>query len=139
MARQNSNGSPATQPPPLTPAILEKFLTVQQQELQVRAEEAAIKSKQDDHNKVIAEASIAASLQDRSSERNHQYSKTKILFIGSGSIVAIVLIFMGFALSIGKEAIVMKALELITTFIAGFVGGYGFNYARNKDKTNPPE
>ncbi len=138
MARPNNNGVTSS-PPQLNPAIIDKFLTIQQQELQIRAEEAAIKSKQDDHNKIIAEASIAASLQDRTDERGHQHSKTKTLFVGSGCIIAIILIFLGFALSIGKEAIVMKALELISTFIAGFIGGYGFNYARNKSGASAQE
>lgn len=105
----------------------------------MRAEEATIRSKQDDNNKAIAEASIAASLQDRASERDHQASKTKTFFVGGGAIVLLFLIFMGFALYIEKDAVVIKILELIALFIAGFFSGYGIKSFRDKDKSNPPE
>lgn len=141
MARQN-NHTPArpTQPvSPPPPELIEKFLSLQQQELQLRTEELAISAQQEANNRTIAEASIAAQLEDRNNERSHRERRTKQYFIGASILTVIVLAFIGFSLYLGKEAFVVKAMEIIGTFVAGFIGGFGFKSSRPPKRTDIEE
>lgn len=140
MAKQNKklNGQSALQsghqPPVPTPELLERFLDVQQHELQVRAQELALHAKQEDNQKSIAETSISANLQDRESERAHRERASKIILRFLIIIVIIFTFFAGLALYAGKEAIVMKMVEIVAAFAAGFTGGYGFKSAKDSKK-----
>ena len=116
--------------------LVERFLDLQQQELKLRTEELALHAQQEANNKSIAEASISANLQDRESERSHRERKTKLFFVGSTVIIVILTLFAGFALYTGKEDIVMKMVEIMAIFTAGFVGGYGFKSSRSKPDQN---
>jgi uncharacterized membrane protein len=131
-AQKGNNHSPVPrQQPPPPPELIDKFLSLQEQELQIRTNELAIAAQQEENSKTIAEASIAANLQDRASERSHREKRAIHNFIGATVLVVVVLGFIGCALFLGKEAFVVKAMEIIGTFIAGFIGGYGFKAAKN--------
>lgn len=51
-------------------------------------------------------------------------------------IFAVVMIFAGYALYLGKESIVIKIVEIIGIFSAGFAGGYGLKTAK-QPRNNP--
>ena len=137
MAKQNkkhtnvpTQQTPHTEPHPPSPKMIERFLDLQQQELQLRTEELSIRAQQENNRKSIAESSISANLQDRNNERSHLERKSKILFCGATIIILIMVIFAGYALYSGKEAIVMKLVEIGAIFIAGFAGGYGYKASK---------
>lgn len=141
MAKQNRKTQESLQPTSRTqsapsPELVERFLDLQQHELQLRTEELALHAQQEDNQKSIAESAISANLQDRDSERSHRERKTKILFIGSTVLVIIMTIFAAFALYSGKEEIVIKMVEIVTIFAAGFVGGYGFKSSKSQPNKN---
>lgn len=137
MAKQNNRHQVNTQQPlPPPPELIDKFLNLQQQELQIRTEELAISAQQDANNKAIAEKSISANLQDRENERSHRERRIKQYFIGSSFITIIILAFIGFSLYLGKEAFVVKSMEIIGTFLAGFLGGYGFKSSKTNQSTD---
>ena len=141
MAKQNRRTQESLQPASraqsaTSPELVERFLDLQQHELQLRTEELALHAQQEDNQKSIAESAISANLQDRDSERSHRERKTKILFIGSTVLVIIMTIFAAFALYSGKEEIVIKMVEIVTIFAAGFVGGYGFKSSKSQPNKN---
>ncbi len=56
---------------PLPPEIIDRFLDVQQQEIEIRAKELSLHEQQENNNKSLSEQSIQANLQNRDSERGH--------------------------------------------------------------------
>lgn len=137
MTKQNKKSTnlstqqtPHPEPHPPSSEMIERFLDLQQQELQLRTEELSMRSQQENNRKSIAESSITANLQDRNNERSHLERKSKILFCGATIIILIMVIFAGYALYSGKEAIVMKLVEVGAIFVAGFAGGYGYKASK---------
>ena len=114
----------------MTPDVVNKFLGLQKHELQIRAQELELNQQQEANQKDIAKAGISAQLTDRDHHRNHIERKTKLQFIGGTVVLIVVLVFLGAALYMGKEAVVLKALEISGIFIAGFVGGYGLRASK---------
>ncbi len=142
MVNQNKDKSPTSvsqgnvsgQEAPYSPEMLTKYLEVQQQEVQLRTEEFAIHAQQEETNKSIAEQSIAANLQDRDNERAHVERKTKIILKGVIILVVVVVLFVAYALYSGKDAIVMKIIEVVAIFAAGFAGGYGLKASKRAEE-----
>ena len=114
----------------MPPEVIKSFLELQKDEIQVRKQELDLNTQQETNQKAIAEASISAQLTDRDNHRSHIERKTKLQFIGGTILLSVILGFLGFALYMGKEAVVLKALEISGIFIAGFVGGYGFKTSK---------
>lgn len=137
----NNQPVPANGPPPHQPApeLIDKFLDLQQKELEVRTQQLAIDAQHEENNKLIAQASIEAQVKDRDSERGHVERKTRLIFIGSTIIIVLTLGFCGFALYIGKEEVVYKFAEIIGLFSAGFAGGYGTKAAKASRQENQQE
>lgn len=115
----------------IPPEVIKSFFDLQKDEIQVRKQELDLSTQQETNQKAIAEASIKAQLTDRDSQRSHVERKTKLQFIGGTVLLSVILAFLGFALHLGKEAVVLKALEISGIFIAGFVGGYGFKSSKH--------
>lgn len=139
MARNNQPNHPArvTQPhEPPSPDLIEKFLDLQNKELELRTEQLSIDAQHEENNKLIAQASIEANVQDRKDHRSHIERRTKLMFIGSTIIIVIVACFCGFALFIGKGEVVNKMIEVIAIFTAGFAGGYGTKSAKSSHPPN---
>jgi len=113
-----------------SPELIDKFLDLQQKELEVRTQQLALDSQHEENNKLIAQESIKAQVNDRENERGHIERRIRLVFIGSTILVIVLLIFCGFALSIGKEAVVYKFAEIAGLFSAGFIGGYGAKAAK---------
>jgi len=139
MARNNQQPVVRPQHTPPPPELIERFLHLQEKELELRTGELANTAQRDSYQKTIAEASIAANLQDRESERTHRTKNIKTFFLGAAVIVLLILVFMGYAIHAGKSDIVLKALEITATFAAGFLGGYGFKASRTKPPPPPTE
>jgi len=98
--------------------------------MQIRTKELAIRTQQEENSKSIAEASIAAQLQDRGDGRKHFETRLKIYFSGIVVIILISAIFSYYAISSGNSDIVMKLIEIFAYITAGFIGGYGFKASR---------
>jgi len=143
------NDRPSSQPAqpatrrlePLPNELIEKILDRQKDEVQlslkrieIDAQRISIDAQHEENSRFIAQASIEAEERDRKDERGHIERRTKLLFIGSTVIIVAVLIFCGFALSIGKEAIVAKFAEIGVIFAAGFASGWGVKTAKSANK-----
>lgn len=122
--------------PALSADLVKQFLDLQKQELQVRTEELTIHAQQEENQKCIAEASIAANLEDRENERAHKERRTKILFFGAIVIIFLILMFAGFSIFAGQSEIVMKLVEIVAIFVAGFFGGYGYKSSKSQPDQN---
>ncbi len=121
-----TDNNPATsENQPMPPDVVQNFLELQKRELDVRTQELKFNAQQEQNQKEIAEISISTNLTDRDNHREHIERKTKILLYGGAGITALILFFLGSALYMGKETVVMKATELAIIFAAGFAGGYG--------------
>lgn len=122
----------------LSPDLIDKFLDIQQADLQLRTKQLAIDAQHEENNRIVAEKSIEANVQDRTDERSHVERRTRILFIGFTIILVLILCFCGFALYIGKGEIVYKIAEVVGLFSAGFAGGYGTKAARSAHREQQP-
>lgn len=134
MPTDDSNQPSSDQPMP--PDVVQNFFDLQKRELDVRTQELQLNAQQEQNQKEIAEISISTNLTDRDNHRDHIERKTKIMLFGAAGIMAIILIFLGSALYMGKEAVVMKATELAIIFVAGFAGGYGTKASRDKKNSD---
>jgi cation transport ATPase len=114
-----------TNMPVVKQETLEKFLELQTQEQAVRAQELQLRLKEIDHNAKRAQDMLAAQERDREKEREHDRRMTRGRLIFWGLVLFAVLIFVGVALSMNKDAFVMEALKLLATFFAGGASGYG--------------
>lgn len=128
-SQQQGHGSNA-----MPPDVIKSFLDLQKDELQVRKQELELNQQQESNQKDIAKAGISAQLTDRNHHRDHIERRTKLRFVGGSILMTIVLTFLGVALYMGKEAVVMKALEISGIFISGFVGGYGLKASKQTPK-----
>ncbi len=118
----------------MPPEAIKSFLDLQKDELQVRKQELELNQRQESNQKDIAKAGISAQLTDRNHHRDHIERRTKLRFIGGTVVLTIILTFLGAALYMGKETVVLKALEISGIFIAGFVGGYGLKASKQTAK-----
>ena len=128
MARKNSQQGQSGST--LPPDVVNTFLELQKEELQVRKQELDLNRQQEANQKEVAKASISAQLSDRNSHREHIERKTRLQLTGGIIILSVVLLFLGYALHAGKEDVVIKSLEIAAIFFSGFAGGYGFKATR---------
>lgn len=119
----------------LTPAVVERIVSNQTKDLEIREKEIeqAKLTQSNDHE--FALASLQAQVQDRADERKHEANNTKYYL---GFAVLIILGLFGlFALAIskGKDQIVMEVLKVIMYVGAGALGGYSWG-AKGKKPTD---
>ncbi|KTD29689.1 YrzE family protein [Legionella maceachernii] len=119
----------------LTPAIVERIVSNQTKDLELREKEIeqAKLTQSNDHE--FALASLQAQIQDRADERKHEANNTKYYLGFAMLIIAGLFGLFALAISKGKDQIVMEILKVITYVGAGALGGYTWG-ARSKKTTN---
>lgn len=108
------------------------MLAVQEQRIALEVKQAEVTLREIEHNQKIADKSIEAQAADRKDERQTEKSIHAHRLCFAAFIVVAVLVFVVWALSIGKDAIVMDILKVVL----GFVGGWGSSlvWIKNKHK-----
>jgi hypothetical protein len=125
--------TPATVvPKPLSPQVIERMVTLQEKELEIRARELESQHKESENNFKYAQSALDAHAHDRKDERDHQTRRRKGLYIIIGIIVTILFIFLFAAAYIGKESLAMEVVKLVGAFVCGGGGGYAIG------KSNTP-
>jgi hypothetical protein len=131
--------SESSRVPPFKPEILEKLLDIQLKEQARKGEEIQLRDKESERNAKYADDVLQAQVRDREHEREHDRRMTKNKFIFAGLCLVAVLIFIGVALAMNKDAFVLEALKLSAAFFAGGAGGYGIGRSGKKGKEDFPE
>jgi len=114
------------------PAIIEKFLAVQEQELLMRGKELELHQQNNNNSHEYAKAALQANKEDREAARNHESKVIKNSYMFSGVILICLLFLVGFALFLNKDQIVLEALKALLFFGSGGIGGYGYAKSKNK-------
>jgi hypothetical protein len=132
MTNNNNPSQNQTQHP--SPALLERFINVQEQELVIRGQEIDLR-KQNDHNAHdYAKAALEANVKDREAERNHVANTTKFCYIFAGIVIFFLMVLFCFALYLNKDVIVMEIIKAIMFFGTGGIGGYALAKKAPKDQ-----
>jgi hypothetical protein len=110
----------------LTPASLDRFLTVQEKEIALREKELEHSTQSRAFAHEYALEALKAQTKDREGIRHHESNSAKVLYIfASGLIVGLFILF-GFAIKFNKDQIVMEILKIIGYMGAGIFGGYSW-------------
>lgn len=109
---------------PSSKELVQKFLDVQVQEIEIRKKELDVNQHYDDNNLNYAKEALKAQKEDRECERAYRHRTIKLFFI-FGSIILLILVgFLVFAVMYGKEDLAMKVIEMVIVFAGGSAGGY---------------
>lgn len=121
-----SNNSSGNINPPISPALLERLISVQERELLLRTDEISLRKQSDSNAHDFAKASLAANLQDR--EANRKYYKSVITYrlIALVIVILLVAVFLSLALFLNKDQIVMEVVKVIIYLLVGGAGGYAW-------------
>lgn len=117
-------------PIPLSEPTVQRMLAVQEQRIALEIKQAEVSLREIEHNQKIADKSIEAQAEDRKDERRAEKSIHAHRLIFAAFIVVAVLGFVAWALSMGKDAIVMDIMKTVL----GFVGGWGASLVWTKTK-----
>jgi hypothetical protein len=111
---------------------LQKLIDNQTRELELKARELGLRQTEIEHGASYAQKTIDAQLIDRKDERIHYRKMSYARYVLSGILSMGVLAFGGYALYLGKDAIVIEALKLIGSAALGFTGGYYYGNGKAK-------
>ena len=102
---------------------IDRFIDVQEKELQFRGQELEIRRTEIEHNANFARASLDAQVTDRENERtsHDRIHRRNTLF---GALALVVLVAGGIALAVsGKEAILFELLRVTIVFAGAYHWG----------------
>ncbi|HFL3398971.1 TPA: hypothetical protein ACG3NN_002875 [Legionella pneumophila] len=116
------------------PALIEKFLAVQEQELVMRGKELEVHQQNNNNTHEYALAALQANKEDREAIRTHQEKIIKTRYIFSGIILVFLFVLIGFCLYLNKDQIVLEILKAVLFFASG--SGLGYAYAKKTSKNN---
>lgn len=117
-----------------SPALLERFINVQEQELVLRGQEIDLRKQNEANSHEYAKAALEANVKDRDAERSCMKDTMKYQYLFAGLVIMFLIILFCIALFLNKDAIVMEIIKAIMFFGAGGVGGYA--YAKKLPKEN---
>lgn len=126
----NTNGQ-RNQLPALTEETLKELLSVQKQDIALRVEEVRRDSAEITHNQSIAKQSIEAQERDRKHDREEVTKRQRSQHVFVISVLIVLIIFAGYALSIGQSDVVLDLVKVLV----GFAGGMGYQaYRSSKER-----
>lgn len=131
----NNHNPPENTPPHVNPALIEKFINVQEKELVIRGQELELKKLNDSNSHEYAKAALDANVTDREAERKNNANILKYGYIFGGAVIFLLVILFVFALFLNKDQIVMEILKAIIFIGSGGISGYalGKKSTNNKD------
>ncbi len=121
--------------PQLTEATITRMLNVQEQKLSLEVKQTELALREIDHNQKIADKSIDAQAEDRKDERSTEMKMHLHRLVFAGVVVLALLGFVGTALYMNKDALVLDLVKVVL----GFVGGWGASAAWRYQKTATPK
>ncbi len=90
-------------PRQLSESVIEKLISVEEKEIQIRAEELSLRKQSDNNNYTFAKQALATKIEDNKEQRKHELLHKKYNYIFSFTIIFILAILIGFALYMNKE------------------------------------
>lgn len=137
MTNRSNNNRGLVPPSPVSPELIDKFLTVQSDEIKLRAETLQLQRRELDNSHELAKQSISANLQDRVEQRSHQFALVRYAaWFGALTLLAI-LVFCGFMAYLNKEAVLGQLMALLVELVKYLVGGVvGYAVAAIKKNTD---
>jgi len=131
--------SESNKPDKLPPGTVQKFIEIQEKELEIRQEELAQRKIESQHEYELANKSIEAQERDRSDQRGYYkgFQTRRYFFIGFLALA--VLGFLAFALWIGESGLAMRIIEIVALIISGGLGGYAIGFNRGRQLTQLTE
>ncbi len=119
--------------------LVGKFLENQSRELEIRAEENALRAQQDKNSFEFSCKALEVRAADRREERNHQrYLRYAALGVGVLATL-IVAILLGVCLYKDKDEIAMEIVKGSVFVGAGFLGGWGTAQLRKPEPSKRPD
>lgn len=134
MANSGNNNGTRNQVPQITNETMQEFLSLQKGELAIRLEEVKRDQAEISHNQSIAKQSIDAQERDRKHEREEVTKRQKSgqwFILGT---ILVLVVFAGYALSIGESELVLDVIKILVAF----AGGMGYQ-AYRQHKNLPDE
>lgn len=110
----------------LSPAIVEKIVSNQAKELELREKEIEQASISLKNSHEFSLASLQAQKEDRSEQRIHEARNTKNFLWFSLAIIVGLFILFGLAMKYNKDQIVMEIIKAILYIGSGALGGYSW-------------
>lgn len=105
--------------------LVEKWIGVQAKEIEVRAEELELEKIQLKNSIDYSKAALDAQVRDSQDSRSFFERMLRRLFWLIAFLALVVIAFFSYALSLGKEDIVLEIVKAIFYTGAGGLGGYG--------------
>ena len=134
MANRNKNRE---QQEELNPILLEKWVENRSIELQIQAEQIKHSHKQLDHDRVIAEKTIDAQLEDRARIRASSEKLSKYVMVFLGIVLFMLLVFGGFVIVNDKESLLSEIIGLVVELCKYGIGAVtGYFVAKSNFKKN---
>lgn len=121
---QQNNPVADTNLPALPPQVIEQLTQNQARELQIRAEELALKQQEDKHAFQHAQEVLKAQAEDRKDDRKYRAKNARTTYIFFFLIVLIILFFIGFLVVNNKDQIAMELIKTVLYIGTGLIGGY---------------
>ena len=112
--------------------MLRQFVENQTKELEIKALEIEAKKQEDNHAYEYALKAVDAEAVDRENSRNVWVKSRRDSYFFAGCIIVIVLLFLGFCLWIGKDAVAMEMIRLFAAFATGGLGGFAVGRYKKK-------
>jgi hypothetical protein len=111
--------------PPLSPAVVERLVENQAQQLQLKAEELELQRQKDKNAFEFGKESLKVQAQDREKQREHDRIVRLQVLVFAGVIVLLIISLLVFSLWMGKDAFAGEVLKGAVFLVSGFAGGYG--------------
>ncbi len=137
--------TPATRAPrEVSPEVVTEILRQGSEQIELKKRELELEKQSQARSFDYAQAALRAQTEDRDKERQHDKSQTTKRYFAGVIVLVLVLCFLGFCLSAGKEAFAIDLIKMVGSFSAGgttfyFVGKNRGESERAKDESDPPE
>lgn len=120
--------------PALAPDVVKQLADNQAHELQIRADELALKRQENEHNFEYAQKLLAAQLEDRKHQRTADIQSHASRFRYVTLLTIVACFFIGYLAYINKEALALELLKAAVYLAGGAIGGYFYGrQVKNKD------
>lgn len=114
--------------------FVKKFLENQENDIKLRAQEIELRKQADNNNYEYAKKSLDVQAKDMEASRNATLKFRTQQYIFSSFVLLVILIFLGIALYLGKDQIVIEIIKAVIFLGVGGIGGYSYGRTEKKDK-----
>ena len=122
---------------PLSEETMVQILDVQRKEFEFKTKELEQRKREDEHSFEFAKKTLDAQIEDRREERIKFGERLKVRYFFICVVLLMVLIFLGYALSLGMGELVARVIEKVAYYASGVLSSYGyvkFRESRKREK-----